>query len=198
LRGASPPVIRPWNTLVCSALLTTVLLAGCSAGETQKMVSPPAAPEESTAVTAGGDPLVVDCDAFIDLTDELPSEYESVLDAVALPTSHSATRALQASQQAGTQGEAYFAKTGLLVRPDVAVRIEVVDPSPTGLIGWGSTEFSRSLSISGCSGDKWMAFAGGFLVPEPQCVKLLVTTQNGRESVLVGVGAPCQGQEPPP
>lgn len=46
--------------------------------------------------------------------------------------------------------------------------------------------------------DEWLVYAGGYLVRQVACVPLLVRTSGKEQRVLIGVGAPCAGQQPPP
>ncbi|GID29576.1 hypothetical protein [Paractinoplanes brasiliensis] len=86
-----------------------------------------------------------------------------------------------------------FAKAGLLVRAGTPVEL-TVDPSARGVtIGWGSPGPEvTTISVPACPDAKgWLAFAGGYHVPEPMCVPLIVRA-NGREArARVRVGADC-------
>lgn len=76
--------------------------------------------------------------------------------------------------------------------------IETSGPAATAQIGWGSpAEFESSFTPPGCTGKGWMAFPGGFRVDEPRCLEVTVRARGESETVQVGVGAPCEGQQPP-
>jgi hypothetical protein len=173
-----------------------VILAACAG----------AGPEGATGTpTAGGSvaptPLTIElpCDETIATDADLPDSYTVIADAVALPTSDSADRALQTSHREENPAPNYFAKTGLAVRPDVAFTIEVDAPAQSAQLGWGSpADFAPAMATEGCTGDGWAVFAGGFLVYQPRCVEITVRTDGAEETAQIGVGAPCEGQQPPP
>lgn len=130
---------------------------------------------------------------------DLPDSYAVIADVVALPTADSADMALQTSHRENKPAPNYFAKTGLLAQAGAAFTIEVNERPETAQIHWGSPdEFGSTITTDGCPGNGWLAFAGGFLVDEPRCVELTVRTASAEETVQVGVGAPCGGQQPPP
>lgn len=176
------------------AWMTSVLVAaGCSTetGETPESASA----RDSAPPTAGGD--LLPCQNMILSDEDVPEDYEVLLDVIALPTASSAPRALQAGRHDGTDPPSYFAKTGLLVRSGAAFELKVDHPLTVG-IRWGSpTEFSSTISSQGCPGESWIAFAGGFVVQEPTCVRLILTADDQQEVFSVGAGAACQGQQPP-
>lgn len=180
-------------------LLGVLLVAACS-GDDEKApdtaaMEAPISPSATPDVSAG----VLGCDQVIEDTTGVPSGYETVLHTVALPTAQSARQALQVSQHQDQPAPNFFAKTGLLVRAGAAVSIEVNHPPDIALIGWGSAdEFVSYVSSTGCGGQGWLAFPGGFLVREPMCVDLTVKVNSEQESIRVGAGAPCEGQQPPP
>lgn len=139
------------------------------------------------------------CAETIGRASGLPDSYTAIADTVALPTAEGADSALQTSHRDENPVPNYFAKTGLVVRSGVAFTIGVNASPETAQIGWGSpANFGSAISTDGCSGDGWIVFAGGFLVNEPHCVEVTVTTGGAEETAQVGVGAPCEGQEPPP
>lgn len=118
---------------------------------------------------------------------------------VALPTANSAETALQTSHRENEPPPNYFAKTGLLAQAGAAFAIEVNEPPATAQIHWERPdEFASAITTDGCPGTGWLAFAGGFLVDEPRCVELTVRSASAEETVQVGVGKPCEGQQPPP
>jgi hypothetical protein len=165
-----------------------------------------AGPDDATGTSTARDSAApassaidVPCDEAIDTDADLPDSYTVIADAVALPTAASADRALQTSHREENPAPNYFAKTGLAVRPGVAFTIEVDESSESALIGWGSPAgFGSAITTDGCTGDGWVVFAGGFLVDEPRCVEVDVSTDGGGETAEVGVGAPCEGQQLPP
>ena len=121
---------------------------------------------------------------------------------VALPV-----RALQApppSERAGPNAW-FFAKDGLVVRSGTTFELVV----PEGWRGrfalsWGQAPLTHHLRVEPCGPKRpqsfignWQAFAGGYYVPEPACVPLIVRTPKKDYRVKVGVGVACPGQAPP-
>jgi hypothetical protein len=122
----------------------------------------------------------VDCFSVIDALDEPPSDYTVVSGVVAFGGSDNADTPLQAvwNEQSGWFGS----KTGLLVRSGSTVTVSVPpDVQDRVNIGWG-----------GSGGP----FAGGIGVRAPECVLLTVNDGATEQRVMIGVGAPCPGQEP--
>jgi hypothetical protein len=129
---------------------------------------------------------------------------EVVGDAIALVTSGSSETALQASSSGSADpATRLFAKTGLLVRAGVQSEL-VVPPAWRGRvsIAWGNTALAEPtdrLVIGPCAGSAtWLAYPGGYYLPEPACVELVVRTSAGGRTVQVGIGTPCPGQQPAP
>lgn len=80
----------------------------------------------------------------------------------------------------------------------MAFIIEVDARPETTQLGWGSpADFGSAIATPGCPGDGWLVFAGGFLVDEPRCVEIAVSTDGAEETAQIGVGAACEGQRPP-
>lgn len=180
-------------------LMSLLVLAACSGegGPSSNSASMSRSPQSSSAHAAS--PRELSCADVIDDATELPADYEAIVDGVGLPTSDSARRALQVTAQSGDSvTPRFFAKTGLVVRSGVAFTIRVNHPPRIALIGWGSPpDFGSELHSGGCGGNAWLAFAGGLVVSEPMCVHLMVTVNDERDAVRIGVGAPCEGQRPP-
>ena len=175
-------------------LLAVVVLAASActeAGSGEFGATPTATPTAAA--------MELPCSEAIATDVELPDSYAVIAEAVALPTSDSAARALQTSHREDIPPPNYFAKTGLVVRPGVAFTITVEAPSETAQLGWGCpANFDSAMTTAGCAGEGWQAFAGGFLVDELRCIEVTVTTNDNEEAVQIGVGAPCEGQQPPP
>ena len=147
------------------------------------------------------------CHDFIDMTASPTGDLQQVLGVVALPTSKESA-ALQTSEKGDPDPAArLFAKRGLLIRADT--RFELVVPDTQHfLIGWGNPGHrSRHLAIE-CpaptggralddSGSDWLAYAGGYWLPDPACVALLVRAHGQEQRVHIGLGTPCPGQQPP-
>lgn len=128
---------------------------------------------------------------------------EVVLGVVALPTS-AVGPALQTSLDREPPLPRLFAKTGLLVRAGTDFRIVVAAPAGDRFgIGWGSAAApSKAVVVHHCSGKglpgRWLAYAGGYWLDRPACVRLQVRTAARQKSVQIGLGTPCPGQRPPP
>ena len=97
-----------------------------------------------------------------------------------------------APELSGRSDGLLFAKGGLWLRDNPAVRLAVVGPE-AALVGWGKPgRPARELAVSACSGNGWKVWPGGFYVPEPTCVRLQVETQQGPVKAAVPVGATCE------
>ena len=46
-------------------------------------------------------------------------------------------------------------------------------------------------------GGKWLAYAGGYWIDHPACVPIIVRTGGKQQTVHIGIGTPCPGQQPP-
>ncbi len=136
-----------------------------------------------------------------------PSDFSIVFDRVALPTG----RALQANPSSKSDPAAWlFAKTGLFIRRGTSFDLAVPDEWQGRLtLGWGSHAKPTShLRVPGCRAtatvnpirerDEWLVYAGGYWVPEPACVSVVVRAGPAEQTVRIGVGASCPGQGPPP
>jgi hypothetical protein len=125
-----------------------------------------------------------------------------VLGVVALPTSETMGTALQTSPSGESDTNArLFAKQGLDVKTGADLEIVVPDEVANGFsIGWGSpVRRTRHLVVDPCeSSSPWLAWAGGYWVRQVGCMPLVVRSRGREQRVLIGVGAPCPGQRPPP
>lgn len=143
-------------------------------------------------------PTEVSCDDSVGKNVDVPENYESILETVALPTAESSQSAIQAVARDDIRPGFYFAKTGLLVRAGSGVTLRLEGSTTSGGMSWGAPgDFSPSLRVPPCEGQGWLAFAGGFLVSPPACLDVLVRTTDGQEErVSIGAGQPCEGQRP--
>ena len=131
-----------------------------------------------------------------------PAGYSVVLGVVALPTG--------TALQTVASGEAdpryrLFAKDGLFLRVESTFDLVVPAEWRDRLgIGWGSPGSPAShVRIPACKRTEfqtaaWVVYPGGFWVRDPACVTLVVQRGSQKRQVRIGVGAPCQGQSPPP
>lgn len=192
------PVMRAAVCVLLSMALTACGGGGEATPDTSG--SAEAASQSNTTTTQSADALV-DCSTSIFNGEQLPEDYATVLDSVALPTADSASRALQVGHHPTESAPSYYAKTGLLIQPGTSFSIEVNHaPDTAALTGWGSTggQPITGISSSGCEGEAWIVFAGGIVVREPMCVELTVKVNDAQEVISVGAGAPCEGQQAPP
>ena len=145
-----------------------------------------------------------DCDA-IDAWIEAPQpDATVVLDVVAMPVSPRYPTALQTSNADGGLWEG--TKWGLLFR-NGASPFSVIVPKEVRdrvfIWDWGTETNTWEVHVPGCERteewiDNWLIFGGGVVVREPECVPLRVTRGSQVEKVMIGIGAPCPGQDPPP
>lgn len=181
-------------TLVVSGILLLVAQA-CSPG--------PDETRPSGRVGVAYEVLLA-CADSIDQIDDLPTNYETLGGAIALPTSSTTDSALQTSDFGGADPAArLFAKTGLLIRSgDVDVEIRVpAEFHDRVAMGWGGSARTHThrLVVPPCQSEsEWLVFAGGFWVAEPECITMEVDNGSTVETFTVGIGAPCPGQQPPP
>jgi hypothetical protein len=183
-----------------------LLLSACSSDGQRRTAEPAstAANRQTTVTTEAVGSLALDCRDPIAEMPAPPTGYEVIGDAVALVTSATSDTALQTS----TSGEPnpsqrLFAKNGLLVRTNVRSEL-IVPPAWHDRLSfqWGNAgprQATEHLVVGQCDGGaNWIAFPGGYLVSDPACVDFIVRAGDGDHRVTVGVGAPCEGQRPPP
>jgi hypothetical protein len=136
-----------------------------------------------------------------------PSDFSIVFDRVALPTG----RALQANRSGESDpARRLFAKSGLFIRRGASFDLIVPDEWRGRLtLGWGG-KVGTHLRVPECrptgtvdqpsyhDSEVWLVYAGGYWVPEPACVSVVVRAGQAEQTVRIGVGASCAGQGPPP
>jgi len=194
MRGQPEPTFA---ASACFALsfVAVLLVAACSDGNEAT---------ESDERTPGASTATLDCADSIDAVPVPPESYEAIADVVALPTSSSATSALQTRARDEVGGLRLFAKTGLLVKAGAEATLVVPQDWRGRLaIGWdnkGEAQPVAVFQVGPCDVrlGEWLAFPGGFYVEDASCVPLLIRDGEDEHRVHVGVGAPCEGQEPPP
>ena len=150
---------------------------------------------------AGAGSAWLGCRDVIASAVEPSPDLSVVFDQVALPT----RRALQANHSGDADSAVrWFAKVGLFVSRGASFELIVPNEWLGHLsMAWGSTtNRTTHLAVLGCPANeaekRWSVYAGGFYVKDPACVSLLVKSGAREESVHIGVGAACSGQEPPP
>jgi hypothetical protein len=155
-----------------------------------------------TLVSANIPPAELQCDTAIETVTNVPAGYTVFRDIVALGGSRNAPTALQTRTNADADsGARLFAKSGLLVRTGVAVKLVVPDAWRNMMsISWGNgATRTWELTVPGCGGAAgWNVFAGGFWVEDVGCMELILRDGDHEEVIQVGVGAPCRGQNAPP
>lgn len=150
------------------------------------------------------DSVSVECESVDDWIDELSADYTLVLGVVAIPGAEDAPRAMQTANREGQLWES--TKSGLIIPNGggsftLSVPLEVRDR--LFIWDWGTGGFKYEIRVPGCARtedyvDEWLIFAGGLTIREPGCVPIAVSNDSEEQRVMVGVGAPCPGQEPPP
>ncbi|MBL7497738.1 hypothetical protein [Frankia nepalensis] len=163
----------------------------------------------STALPAppagsAGDGPTLDCGTAIDTVATPPDEYTVLSGAVAVRTGGGTLQAERDPTVPADSPEAYFAKTGLLVRIGVASTLRLLDAEGQAVASWGRVAMpSTTIHIPACparpsdggKGD-WLAFAGGYSVASPRCLTVVVTAPGGTDQAFatIPVGAPCPNQ----
>ena len=186
-------------TTALSRFLVGILLvasAGCTSS-TDRSDAASVSSDDSQATEQVGldEEAMLTCEGSVEIDAVVPEQYEIILDDVALPTAVSSAPPLQAVRQPESEGPRYFAKAGLLLRADAVVHLEIVDAVGHSELGWGSpSNPDKAVSGSGCGGEQWAAYPGGFYVDELQCIDVTVEKAGQSQTVQVGVGAACDGQ----
>lgn len=150
------------------------------------------------------DSVSVECSSVDDWVEELSPGYSLVLGVVAVPGADGTPRALQTANADGGLWEG--TKSALIV-PNGGAFFTLLVPEEVRdrmyIWGWGSDGFKFEIRVPGCERseffvDEWLVFGGGLAVREPECLPLLVSDGSEEKRVMVGIGAPCPGQDPPP
>jgi hypothetical protein len=197
LDAGRPHRPRHRGAMVVALATVTALLVG-----TVAVVSTRGSDEPDRVVTGAataGPVAVLGCATVIGSTDRPGPGRTAVLGRVGLSTK----RALQSNQTGSADPtEKLFAKDGLLVKRQAPFEL-IVPRLWRDRVGleWGNTVRTDHLKFTGCPantpGAKWLAFAGGYYVPKPACVPLIVKTPRATQRVRIGVGKACPGQQPP-
>lgn len=128
-----------------------------------------------------------------------PIGFEDIDGVVALPTSPTHP-ALHASARTATDGSTYyFAKTGLLWTAPAVFELSVpADLRSSMAIGWGGPAQAAHTVKMSCDDDTaWVSLPGGYWVTEPMCADLIVSVNGVEQTVRIGLGEACAGQDPP-
>ncbi len=167
-------------TTFLAVVFITASLAGCSSSATEALQR-----------------RTIDCSTRIDAIEDPPVEFSNVvLDAVAFPANGWPFGARKGDPGTTTDGFV-FTKFGLVVRPDIAVTIDVVEPAASDFVmDWPPQKDApagHGLSVGPCADDdgNWVVFAGGVWLREPTCVTFDVQTSGKSERVDLGLGLDC-------
>jgi hypothetical protein len=166
----------------------------------------------AAALPAASDTTSVTKTATLDCRDPIggfidpPAEYQRFGDQIALVTSRTRSRAMQAAPLDDRPTPfRYFSKTGLLLRTGKGTAELRIPHGERGRLGvsWGNSSrdgiASRVLRVAPCPGGiGYVAFPGGYFVDEPHCARLVVRVRDRDHVTRVGLGAACPGQQPPP
>lgn len=197
-----------WSLLVVGVAAVSVM-GGCSDGHTADTAPRSSAvdgfapaegalavglPEELGVVSS----VELSCAASIDA--EVPDDFRVVSDVVALPASPRYPYALQTAARTADDGSVYyFAKTGLVWTGGHIIEVAVPDELRSTLaIGWGGpAQPARTVRVNCAKTSGWVALPGGYWATEPSCVEILVRVDQNTDRVRIGLGQPCDDQDPP-
>lgn len=187
-----PQWARRLGSALVRVLLLVVTLIGCRGG-------PPTSSTPTESMPAGKASRL-DCAEPIAGLAQPPENYEAIGDVIAIPTSRSSARPLQAdSPDLSDPSHRLFAKTGLLVRADRASELAVTSEFiGRAAMWWGNTggdHPSERFLIGPCpAAVAWIAYPGGFWVSAPVCVDLVVRHDGAEARFSVAIGTKCPGQ----
>lgn len=128
-----------------------------------------------------------------------PIGFEDIDGVVALPTSPTHP-ALQTSARTAADGSTYyFAKTGLFWTAPAVFELSVPAELRSSMaIGWGGpAQAAHTVRMSCDDNTAWVALPGGYWVTEPTCADLNVSVNGVEQTVQIGLGEACEGQDPP-
>lgn len=165
------------------------LVAACSTdGSAPGEESPPQSPGQQISTSE-----ILDC-GHLTGTDAPANDLETVMDVAALPADGTAGT-LQANPTGPEDSPIrFFAKRGLVVRAGTSFDLVVPPDERERLaISWGNADVPTWQLHVSCPHPSatWLSFPGGYFLPEPGCVSLVVRTADDEERVRVGAGAPC-------
>ncbi|GAB3304870.1 hypothetical protein EK0264_04250 [Epidermidibacterium keratini] len=179
-----------------------LILAACSSADSPEQPKPSSPSQATTATGSTG----VSCDDIGDGTIPPDSAFTIIDDAVALPSTGDPARQVTQPEPAAasTNGEVdpatdwYWAKIPLIIRSGHEITLSAAET--TLVMGWGSGPTNPRSSVSAnCTSDaEWLVIPGGFWVSQPGCYNVDVSVDGAAaQRVEIGIGAPCQGQQPP-
>lgn len=180
-------------------------IAACSAGSAPRpegtATTPRSRSTSASAPTARAQATRFECADPIGRLAAPPADMHVFGGAIALFTAASSHVALQTSiSGSAAPSQRLFAKAGLLVKSGAVAEI-IVPPNWLGrlFVQWSSAR-TEHLAIGPCGNGNgtWLAFPGGYYVPRPECVDLIVRVAGIDHHLSVGIGRPCPGQQPPP
>jgi len=199
------------TAVACSSTTSQTEPASSTTASKDELASPSGADEAGSATTGAAPevalPDELDVHPSLSLgcegttTPAPPENSEVVSDSVALPSSPDHP-ALQTSRREASDGTTYFfAKAGLFWKTGNSFTLVVPDSLRSRMaIGWGGpAPHGHSVEISCNVGGeaRWVGLPGGYWVTEPLCADLVVRTETEEVTIQIGLGTPCDGQEPP-
>lgn len=170
-------------------VVVVLAMVGCSRQSDVEEVEPPRA---------------FNCTGAIDVLDEPPEDWSSVLDVVAFPGDDVLQRG-RSDEESGRR----FSKFGLVIRADRSFVLSVAESSrPNALIGWGvgSDVPAASIEFAGCSGvcetdfqpncplgetGQWVVYPGGMWTVDAACIGLDVMVEDATVEVPIPIGVEC-------
>ena len=192
-------MIAPTMTSTVSGVGVRVAIVAVLVGTaacTDDGVSTPTTPSTASAITAVA---TLDCAQSIATLTE-PDGGEVVLGVVSLETARSPMAMQTQDGRTADPRVRLWAKSGLVVRGGARFSLAVPPTMVDRLaFGWGPQDSTTlRLEVAGCGQEgEWLAFAGGYVGSEVGCLPIVVTAGDMTQTVMIGFGAPCPGQEPP-
>jgi len=146
---------------------------------------------------------VINCNDYIN-QDPPPPDMTVIGGIVALPAAPTyAALQTSLSGDAVDPAQRLFAKTGLSVKRGQPIEIEIPEADRSRLaIGWGGQTRTSAVGVRidcplEAGKDSWFSYVGGYWLPKPACLPLIVRAGTHEEIVHVGLGTPCPGQKGP-
>lgn len=145
-----------------------------------------------------------DCTNPIDILDEPPADWSTILDVIAFPNDS----ILERGPLDDEVGRA-FSKFGLVIRADEPLKLSIAEASqPKALMGWnlGSEAPVLAIEIPGCSGTcatdfqpgcplgesgEWIAYPGGVWTIDPACIEIEISTGTQSATAELPIDTEC-------
>ena len=196
--------------LTVELIVAATALVACSAATPQRAQvssSPTHTTSSSTArptpTQAIPEAATLRCKNYINQDAPSP-DLQVILGAIALPTTPTASALQTAPTGLPDPALRLYAKTGLVVRGGTTAEIEVSREARNRLaIGWGGAPPAPAWLIriscppAAAGQSRWFSYAGGYWLPKPDCLRLIVRVGHRTQVVHIGLGTPCPGQRSP-